>query len=206
MDIRNKKICDRAATEVRDMLRTFNDLEVNFEIRDGRPVYEQKQLSQEFISKNLNLPHAGSSKLLECLIREGFIDGKKLTPTTEGMALIAVEDRERIGRREAENILQDFLRAVECVNSRQKARIFVEKAYVFGGYEAGSDSLGDIDLLLEIPLPDECIPEDMTERDWVCEEINVSDYLSFHDEFDLVAAKANKKLIYDRAVGICQQP
>jgi hypothetical protein len=32
----------------------------------------------------------------------------------------------------------------------------------------------------------------------VIDEITISDYLSFHNEFDQVAAEAGKRLVYDR--------
>lgn len=51
---------------------------------------------------------------------------------------------------------------------------------------------------LEAPLPEDYDPEDMDEFDTVMEAIKTSGYLSFHDEFDMVAADAKKRLIYDR--------
>lgn len=61
-----------------------------------------------------------------------------------------------------------------------------------------AEALAHIDLLIEAPLPEDCEPEDMEDFDNVMEAIKTSDYLSFHDKFDMVAADAEKRLIYDR--------
>jgi predicted nucleotidyltransferase len=146
----------------------------------------------------LGLAEADGARLLADLIADGYIDKEKLTPTQQGMALAQAEDRDRLPLSEAQDILNEFLDAVRRVNAKPEARVLVERVHVFGSYLAGAETVGDIDLLIEMPLPEDCEPEDMGEQDAVIDEIKISDYLSFHDEFDLVAAEAEKCLIYDR--------
>ena len=117
---------------------------------------------------------------------------------SEHQALAQAEDRERLPFSQARKLLGEFLEAVNTVNARHGARILIERVHVFGSYLAEAETVGDIDLLIEAPLPDDCEPDDFDERDTVMDEIKISDYLSFHDELDIVAAEAEKHLVYDR--------
>ncbi|CAD7374191.1 hypothetical protein [Xanthomonas arboricola] len=73
----------------------------------------------------------------------------------------------------------------------------IDRVYVFGSYYAGADTVGDIDLLIEMAVPE--APEDFEERDAVSKEILISEHLSFHEEVDAVAKQADKRLIYERS-------
>lgn len=198
MEIRGKKICGLDAVRVRDALRTFLDVKTPMSFEDGEVKIERKTLKADFLTQELGLAEAEGARLLACLIDDGYIDKGKLTPTHQGMALAQAEDRDRLPLNEAQSILDEFLDAVRKVNARPGARVLIERVHVFGSYLAGAETVGDIDLLIEMPLPEDCEPEDMDEQDAVSGEIKISDYLSFHDEFDQVAAEAEKRLIYDR--------
>lgn len=115
-----------------------------------------------------------------------------------GMALVQAEDRDRLPLSQARDLLIKFLEAVKTVNAIPDARILIERVHVFGSFLAETETVGDIDLLIEAPLPEDCEPQDMEYFDNVMKAVKTSDYLSFHDEFDMVAADAEKRLIYDR--------
>ncbi len=197
MEIRGMKISGLDATRVRDALRAFLEIETPRSFENGEFKVERKFLKADFLAKELGLSEDAAAALLADLIDEGYIDQHKLTPTHRGMALSQAEHRERLPLNEADRILGEFLDAVRKVNARPDARILVKRVYVFGSYLKGAATVGDIDLLVEMPLPEDCEPEDMDELDEVTEEIKISDYLSFHAEWDEVAATAEKKLIYD---------
>lgn len=198
MEIRGKTIGEINAVQVRDALRAFLNLENPMSFENGKFKIERKTLKAEFLAEELSLSNADGAVLLAVLVKEGYIDKEKLTPTTLGMALAHAEDRERLPLSQARELLGEFLEAVKTANARQGARILIERVHVFGSFLAEAETVGDIDLLIEAPLPDDCEPEDMDERDTVIDEIKVSDYLSFHDELDMVAAEAEKRLIYDQ--------
>lgn len=198
MEIRGKTIGEINAVRVRDALRAFLNLENPMPFENGEFKIERQTLKAEFLAEELSLSNADGAVLLAVLVKEGYIDRDKLTPTTLGMALAHAEDRERLPYSQARELLGEFLEAVKTANARQGARILIERVHVFGSFLAESETVGDIDLLIEAPLPDDCEPDDMDEHDKVIDEIKVSDYLSFHDELDMVAAEAEKRLIYER--------
>lgn len=198
MEIRGKTIGGFDAVRVRDALRAFLDLKTPMSFENANHRIERKTLKADFLAKEMVLSEADGTTLLAELINGGYVDKNKLTPTSFGMALAQAEDRDRLPLGQARELLDEFLEAVKTVNARNDARIFIERVHVFGSYFAGAETVGDIDLLIEAPLPEDCEPEDMDEFDDVMETIKVSDYLSFHDELDMVAADAEKLLIYDR--------
>jgi predicted nucleotidyltransferase len=180
------------------MLREYRSIEPFYAFEGEKPKLTRCPLDSKFIEDELGITAAEAAELLSGLIAEGYIDGTKRIPTPHGMALINAEDRERIPRNEADRILTAFLAAVRAANLRDNARVFIEEAHVFGSYDRGAADLGDVDILLKVVLPEDCTPEVMDEHDDVVASVRVSEYLSFHDEFDLVAAQAPKRLIYDR--------
>ncbi len=198
MDIQGIYICGFRAVIIRDLLREFNNLETKLDLSGSTPRIIPNRMSQEFIKEKLEVDEEQATQILECLIESNYIDTKKYVPTTNGMALINAEDRNRISRKDAENILKDFLVAVKKANQSSGRRVFIEKVFVFGSFENESETLGDIDLVIESPMPEDCIPEDLDEQEALIESIKTSDYLSFHDEHDPVANSANKRLIYER--------
>lgn len=198
MEIRGKTIGGFDAVRVRDALRAFLDLDSPMSFENGNPKVERKTLAAGFLAKELSLSDADGATLLAELINDGYVDKNKLTPTSLGMALALAQDRDRLPFDQARELLDEFLEAVKTVNEKDGARIFIERVHVFGSYLAGAETVGDIDLLIEAPLPDDCEPEDMDELDNLMEAIKTSNYLSFHNEFDMVAADAEKRLVYDR--------
>lgn len=198
MEIRGKKVCGLDAVQVRDALRAFLATETPMSVENGEVRIERKTLKKEFLAKELGLSQTAASVLLSGLMSEGYIDGEKLTPTASGMALAAAEDRDRLPLDDARKILGEFLEAVKTVNANPGARVLIERVHVFGSYLKDAETVGDIDVLIEAFLPSDCQPEDMDEQDDVLAEIKISEYLSFHDEFDSTAKAAEKRLIYDR--------
>lgn len=201
MEIRGKEIGGLPAVRVRDALRAFRDLETPWRFENGTFQIERKTLKAEFLAEQLGLSPADGVALLTCLIAENYIDAVKLTPTNLGMALIGAEDRDRLPLDEAHEVLAEFIQTVKTINGKPGARILIDRVYVFGSYAASAETVGDIDLLIECPLPEDCQPEDMDERDDVFDELKVSEYLSFHDEFDSIAVAADRRLIYERNRG-----
>lgn len=198
MEIRGKEINGLPAVQVRDALRAFNEIETSMTFENGSFKIEKKTLKAEFLADQLGLSPDDAASLLTCLISEGYIDAVKLTPTHLGMALIGAEDRDRLPLDQAHNVLEAFIEAVKTANAKPGARILIDRVYVFGSYAASAETVGDIDLLIVSPLPEDCEPEDMDELDAVFEELKVSEYLSFHDELDPVAMQAEGTLIYER--------
>lgn len=197
MEIRGKQIGGWDAVRVRDALRAFLAIKTKYRYEDGEPTWERKTVKANFLAQQLGLEVQQGEALLATLIADGYIDNDMRTPTQKGMALANAEDRDRLPLSEARALLDEFLVAVREVNARPGLRMTIERVYVFGSYHAGADTVGDIDLLIEMPDPE--VPEDFDERDAVSKEILISEYLSFHDELDLVAAQADKRLIYDRS-------
>lgn len=198
MEIRGKMIGGFDAVRVRDALRAFLDLKTPMSFENGEFKIEQKTLKADFLAKELTLSDAEGVALLNVLVNEGYVDQGTRTPTSMGMALAQAEDRDRLPLSQARELLIKFLEAVKTVNAIPDARILIERVHVFGSFLAETETVGDIDLLIEAPLPEDCEPEDMEDFDNVMEAVKISDYLSFHDEFDMVAADAEKRLIYDR--------
>lgn len=198
MEIRGKKIGGLDAILVRNALRSFLDSETEPIFKGGRIIRKSNAITAAFLGSELALVESDAARLLKTLIEDGYVDKDNLTPTAFGMALIRAEDRPRLSLDEADRILEAFLRAVRKVNRRPGARIFVERVHVFGSYLRRQETVGDIDLLVHAPLPAEAEPEDFDELDDVTSMIRISDYLSFHDEFDVIAASVEKRQIYAR--------
>lgn len=192
------EICGLPAIKVRDALRKFNDQQLQCDFVDGVPKLIPKRLSAAFLAEALAMAGHEATKLLNALVSSGYVDQAKLTPTYAGMALIAAEDRDRLSLNEAEALLEEFLKAVQVVNAKPKARVFIEKVRIFGSFAEGKETVGDIDLQVFAPLPEDCQPKDCEEQEAVISEVKTSDYLSFHDEFDQVATAAPGKIIYQR--------
>jgi predicted nucleotidyltransferase len=198
MEIKGLTISGIPAIQVRDALRSFLDIKPDYSFANGNFVYTPRRLTPSFLAHAMSISGDAAASLLAILINEDYIDADKLTPTSKGMTLCAAEDRERLSLDAADAIFQDFLAAVRSCNARANGRVFVEAVYLFGSYQRRQATVGDIDLLLETSLPIDCLPEDMDERDAVTTSIKVSEYLSFHDEFDLTADAAVKTLMYQR--------
>ena len=198
MEIRGIEICGHPAIRVRDALRKFNDQESKHDFVNGVYKYTPKRLTASFLAEALEIDQQEASKLLNSLVSSGYIDQEKFTPTPNGMALITAEDRDRLQFTEAKILVDDFLLAVQAVNARPGARVFIEKVHLFGSFAGEKETVGDIDLQIFAPLPEDCQPEDMDEMDAVLSEVKTSEYLSFHNEFDWIATDAPRQIIYQR--------
>lgn len=199
MEIRGKDICGFQATAVRDALRIFNDAETQLELVDGVPKLIPKRLTDAFLAEAMQIEQPEASTLLQTLISQGYVESASRTPTTLGMALIAAEDRDRLPWDQAHTVLEKFLEAVRSANARPGARVFIEKIRVFGSYFEKRQTVGDIDLQIFAPLPEDCEPEDWNEQDALFADIKISDYLSFHSELDSTATDAPGKTLYVRS-------
>jgi hypothetical protein len=201
MDIRGLEIGGVPAHRVRDALRAFCAQETQFKITRGIPGVVPRKLTARFLGAQLSIDRGDASVLLAALISLGYVDANKLTPTSTGMALATAADRERISIAHARCLVDEFLEAVAKVNARPGARVFIEKVKVFGSFAAGKETVSDIDLQIFSPMPDDCEPEDLEEQEAITGQIRISDYLSFHDEFDAVADAASGRTIYQRLQG-----
>ena len=199
MEIRGKIICGFQAIAVRDALRAFNDLETQFEFADGVMKLIPKRLTDNFLAVAMQIEKHEALALLQALISQGYVKPDSQTPTPLGMALIAAEDRDRLPWDQAQTVLEKFLEAVRSANARPDARVFIDEIRVFGSYFERKQTVGDIDLQIIAPLPEECMPEDFDEKDALFANLKTSEYLSFHDEFDLVATDAHGKTLYARS-------
>ncbi|MGR4896953.1 hypothetical protein ACIPR8_16950 [Stenotrophomonas sp. LARHCG68] len=197
MDIRGKQIGGWDAVRVRDALRAFLDIETVFSFEGGQLRWDRKTVKADFLAQQLGVGVQQVEDLLNILIADNYIDEDKRTPTEMGMALAHAEDRNRLPLSEAHSLLDQFLAVVSRVNARPGLRMTIDRVYVFGSYHAGANTVGDVDLLIEMPVPETA--EDFDERDTVSKEILISEYLSFHEEVDAVAGQAEKRLIYERS-------
>jgi predicted nucleotidyltransferase len=197
MEILGKKICGRPAIELRNAFRAFVNVVPYGDFKDGQYIRRTRQLSLAFLGSELGLSKKNASALHRCLVSEGFIDAERLIPTAKGMSLAQAKARNRISRTRAKEILKEFLVEVRKANSKPGARVFVEQAYVFGSYLTKIETVGDIDLLVVLSTPNS--GEDFERWGRLTNKIKISEYLSFHDEFDPVVATARKKRIYNRS-------
>ena len=166
--------------------------------RAPQPVIREPRCTRWLVAEVRAFWVARAQALLEELVGGVFLDADRLIPLARGMALAQERVRPRIPRGEADRIVRELVAAATAINARTGARVFVERLEVFGSYLSDRADLGDVDVIAIIPLPDDCIPEDMEERDEVSASLQVSDYVSLTDEFDHVAAGADKEVIFIR--------
>ncbi|HDS1132610.1 hypothetical protein [Stenotrophomonas maltophilia] len=202
MEIRGKLIGGLEAVRVRDAFIAFLEIET-IKFVDGDLRYERKTITDEFLAQQLNLDKEQGADLLAVLVADGYVDQAKRTPTPLGMALAHAQDRDRLALEDAREILGNFLDVVRKVNARPDLRMTINRVHVFGSYRAGAETVGDIDLILDMPSPES--EEDFEQLDAVIAEIHISEYLSFHDERDATAANAEKEIIYQHEV-LCAPP
>lgn len=202
MEIREKLIGGLEAVRVRDAFIAFLEIET-IKFVDGDLRYERKTITDEFLAQQLNLDKEQGADLLAVLVADGYVDQAKRTPTPLGMALAHAQDRDRLALEDAREILGNFLDVVRKVNARPDLRMTINRVHVFGSYRAGAETVGDIDLILDMPSPES--EEDFEQLDAVIAEIHISEYLSFHDERDATAANAEKEIIYQHEV-LCASP
>ena len=198
MDISGIAFSGFEIAEVQQLLRQFDAAQSIYEVVDGELIYTPKRLNSAFICGHLDCDEQRAGQLASELILGQFLDPVRLIPSTRGMALAYEKNLPRIPRVEAEGIVEDLLRAAVDANSRPGARVFVDSLDVFGSFVTGGSDLGDVDVLAVVVIPEDCVPEDIAERNYVHALLQVSDYVSITGEFDLVAAAAKKIRIFSR--------
>ncbi|MBI2768365.1 MAG: hypothetical protein HYX47_01975 [Burkholderiales bacterium] len=188
--------------QVQRVLKAFDDLPSQDHFKDGHYVRVPKRLSVPLIEEQLGCSSQEAMALLGELVELGYLLADRLIPTTQGMALINARTEPRISRAQAQTIVDRLVEVAEEESGRPNARMFIEKIEVFGSYVSNKPDLGDVDVVVSIPLIDDLQPEDMDEMDRLSSALQaVSPYVSLHDELDLVASSAKKVTIYVRGKG-----
>jgi predicted nucleotidyltransferase len=199
MEIRGVKICGHRAIAIRNALHAFCKQPSRLDCSRDIPTLVSKKLTDSFIRRYMKLTAKEARRVLECLVSSGYVDPDKRTPTSRGMALVNAKARAPLPFERAKAILSRFLDAVVAANRRTRARVFVESVSVFGSYERSAEKVGDIDLLVIVTIPEDVQPEDIAERDRLIARLQISRYLSLHDQFDPVATSAKSRRVYERA-------
>lgn len=198
MDLSTVSFSEFDTGQVQELLRKFIGIESKSEFVDGAFVRHRKILDSAFIERHFKCGHDKAKLLLAELISGEYLDGSRLTPLPKGMGLAHDKGLPRISRADAEKIVEDLIAAAIAVNARLGARVFVESLDVFGSYVSGKPTLGDVDVRLVMVVEGEHQPEDQYEMDEINDMLQVSDYVSFTGEYDIVANQAPRIRIFAR--------
>ena len=200
MELTEKKLAGIDILAVRDALREFNDLPLNFD-PNRDPMIIPKRLTVESIMTLLNIDSELAEEVQKKLIEKSYVDKEKLTPTEKGMALINYEDRERIAYEDASSLVQELVSKAKELNKEAElngGRVFIECIKVFGSYQYKRENVGDIDLLIEFTSHIDVTPEDMEEEDELVEGLHFSEYFSFHNELGTYTLDIEPETIFQR--------
>lgn len=126
----------------------------------GVPIFEVRRIfynhSSGFGPKTLEwegLDSQSIRQLTNALVAEGYIthaDGVPFTITRRGRALIGASAAKRIKRSTATRALASVLKRVEIANTNHNFLCKVETVVLFGSYLGSAETLGDLDLAIEL--------------------------------------------------------
>ena len=137
-----------------------DDLVVGFPAKQIRKLLRQDAqfLSVEDVTKVLGLTGESALRLLKTLEKKGFIEKNTLAPdharnwrhTIKGGALSKALFSAPVSRRNAEKALSEFMDRVKDVNEDGRFLFRVRKVVLFGSFLAGSATMGDLDVAIEL--------------------------------------------------------
>jgi len=185
-----KKIAGVEPRPVRDMFKGLMAQESSCEWNDGVPSFNPRLVSVELIETELKVSTTEGQRIQAALVAEGWIEQRKFTPTRKGMGLAQHQDREKISRDVALQILEQVVDWAKRINSDSAQRVKVKSIQLFGSLERGAPEVSDIDLFVEFTTMD---LDDMDIQDWdrqdeLCKELTaLSEYISPSSELDRIA-------------------
>ncbi len=137
-----------------------DDLIAGFPAKQIRKLLRQnfESLSVDDVTKVLGLSGKSAQRLLETLEQKGFIEKNAAAPdphkhwkhTIKGGALSKALFSAPVYRENAEKSLAEFMDRVQAVNGNGKFLFRVRKVVLFGSFLAGSPTIGDLDLAIEL--------------------------------------------------------
>jgi len=137
-----------------------NDLVVGFPAKQIRKLLRQNAefLSVEDVTKVLGLTGESAVRLLKNLEKKGFIEKNTFAPvpdnnwkhTVKGGALSKALFSAPVFRESAEKALVEFMDRVQEVNEDGRFFFRVRKAVLFGSFLAGSATVGDLDIAIDL--------------------------------------------------------
>lgn len=199
MDILSIKFTHAATSDVQALIKDFLEIPMELVMVDGEWTVPRKRVTTEFIATKLDRPIEEAALLRAELVNQGYIDesGKPLAPA---MALAGDKGLPRISRSEVDVVVNNLVVAARKLNSRPGARIFVERIEIFGSCLRDQPDYGDVDVLATLTPPTAFTPEEGEEEHLAYSTLqDVSPYVSMTDQFDHVAANADKAVIFDRS-------
>jgi DNA-binding MarR family transcriptional regulator len=137
-----------------------DDLVAGFPAKQIRKLLRQnyESLSVDDVTKVLGLRGKSALRLLETLEEKGFIEknafapdpGKNWKHTVKGGALSKALFSAPVYRENGEKALAEFMDRVQAVNGDGRFLFRVRKVVLFGSFLAGSPTIGDLDLAIEL--------------------------------------------------------
>jgi DNA-binding Lrp family transcriptional regulator len=137
-----------------------DDLVAGFPAKQIRKLLQQnyESLSIDDVTKVLGLSGKSALRLLETLEQKGFIEKNAFAPdpdknwkhTIKGGALSKALFSAPVYRENAEKALAEFMDRVQAVNGDGRFLFRVRKVVLFGSFLAGSPTIGDLDLAIEL--------------------------------------------------------
>ena len=177
-----KKIAGFGARKVRAMFKALMGRDIEMEWKDGKPSITPRRVTTELIKTELKVSDFDAQRVQAELVREGWIESGRFTPTRKGMALSQHIDRPKLSRTEAESILEKVLDWAVRTNDHQIARVKVKSIHLFGSLERGKSMVSDIDLFVTFTTLDlglDLQPEDLKREEILWQELcGISAYLS----------------------------
>ena len=161
----------------------------------GMPKMKPKRMDAVYVASKLQVSKDEANNIVRGLTEEGWLKPDKLVPTTRGMALAQHQNRPRITRREADEIVEQTIEWAKRVNAQDGARVKVLYIDLFGSYITLSGDVGDVDMVVKFNTHDleDLQPEDMEVEIELLEELrNISEYISPSDELDQLTLDGQK--------------
>jgi predicted nucleotidyltransferase len=145
----------------------------------GQPILDARQMLRKrdywtvpLAAWFLRVSKPRAKRFMQALEAEGYVqpgqppDGEPCWFITQkGSTLACATAARPLLRATAEKQLAEFLKRVEEVRDNPWFLYRVAKAYVFGSYLSDADTLGDIDIAVEL-VPKEKDPEEQKSREW----------------------------------------
>jgi predicted nucleotidyltransferase len=192
------EICGFPTSQLKQLFSKFLQADDGNTFENGELKLNPKKLDTDFVINALCLEMYNARNLVNCLVKRGYLESEKLTPTPSGMSLANSPNLPRITLNKAVRMLDTFLADVALENKRPNARILVARVSLFGSVLEERPNVGDIDLLLELLYPEDLQPEDMDEEGELIGRLSSNPYISLHDEFDAIAVGAENNIVYEK--------
>ena len=161
-------------------------------------------MTPNFIASMLDISTEDAQQLATDLVEEGWLKRDKAILSAQGMGLANYEDRPRLPRQQADEIVRHTIEWAKDVNSRTGARVLIESIELFGSYLGSCNDVGDIDMVVKFNTSslEDLDSKDLDKEDAILNELlKISDYISPANEFDkLTLSSATFRKIFPEDV------